>query len=1016
MHSLLRKILDAPPGFGWEEFQDLHIHSFDILVQFQISKACVIVKQGIKHSQLLDLHTECPRNNLMLRMSLHNAVGTNNIEEVQELLQKHGVDVNVRDSFGNTPLHLTKDKSVASLLLSAGAQPNLQNAEGDTALNSWHVLNLENFACFTSSSDQLEITGLFSDHQKLLDIISLLLEAGASPNIQNKHGYNSLHSLFVYGGAAGLNLEPVLIHDFMSLLLRFNVDVNMVDYEQCTPLHHAVKEPHITNAEVLISSGAYVDAQDYRGMTPLQHLFYSDSTEMIQLLLRSSASVNLQDMDGRTTLSSAAEVGNEPVVQLLLQDSSTCVNLADKNGVTPLHLAAGFKHVNLTEMLIRASADLNACDVLNATPLHFAAYGGTTEIITLLLEAGADAKLTDNAGWLPAQYALSRHYYHTTLKFGEEYCHDIVKNVLNHTKINQSTTADDIIVQSLPADDIFTMIIPASKVYSNAFDSSIVPQDLGDYMNTKSAGNVLGYLHSMRFVPGVGRIPTHIAEVENMKQSIEEFMSKWVEKIAEIDDRFKGTLLQSGSVYEGTKVGDPDEFDYMLCLERLAHVCSIIFDQDAKYDEITVHKRVDESLKGGYQNLFDGEQLESGKVMSVFVDVAKRALTLLDQTTLAREMYVESLTEHTLVDDSWTLSGTVTCNLKFKWTGLFYKQLVISVDLVPAIPVHHWPEMAREVGSLLMEDIKSRGCHLVPKAGYWRLSFSLAERLMMSSLSPEQKSAFIGAKVMLHPAVSCKIVIYDDCQISDDAEIGLEDDGHIGAACYATDDLNQNVRKFQNVKEGATDVTDDETMKMMQDHEELDHDAHNSDSRSLHEEHKFSSFSFPATIVGKTVLSQSGDINTVLKLPSAQDSKMLQKWMQSNTNRATIDLPTDPTQKFVEHEEAADTSEDGSDVPVKTLLPFDILSTYLLKNLFFNCIEENKKDTTGKTVATGEIFNKLFESLSESCPIPYFFIPGQNFVGLERLTNHHERSELVLVAMVINCLVNGTCLDVSKTG
>ena len=952
----------------------------------------------------------------MRRMSLHNAVRTNSIEEVQKLLQKHGVDVNVRDSLGNTPLHLTKDKSIASLLLNAGAQPNLQNVEGDTALNSWHVLNLENFTCFTSPLDQLEITGLFSDHRKLLDIISLLLEAGASPNIQNKHGYNSLHSLFVYGGTAGLNLEPVLIHELMSLLLQFNVDVNMVDYEKCTPLHRAVKEPHITNAEMLISSGAHVDARDYRGMTPLQHMFYSDNTEMIQLLLRSSASVNSQDIYGRTTLSSAAKVGNEPVVKLLLQDSGTCVNLADKNGVTPLHLAAGFKHVNLTEMLIRASADLNARDVLNATPLHFAAYGGTPEIITLLLEAGADPKLTDNAGLLPAQYALSRHYYHTTLKFGEDYCHDIAKNVLNHTKIKQSTTADDIIVQSLPADDIFTMIIPASKVYLNAFDSTLVPQDSKDYMSAKSAGSAPGYLHSMCFVPGVGQIPTHMAEVENMRQSVEEFMSKWVEKIAEIDDRFKGTLLQSGSVYEGTKVGDPDEFDYMLCLERLAQACSIMFDQDTKYDELIVHKGVDESLEGGYENLFDGEQLESGKVMSMFVDVAKRALTLLDQTTLAREMYIESFTEHTLVDDLWTLSGTVTCNLKFKWTGLFYKQLVIAVDLVPAIPVHHWPVMARDVGSLLTEDIKSRGCHLVPKSGYWRLSFSLAERLMMSSLSPEQKLAFIGAKVMLHPAVSCKIVIYDDSQISDDAEIGLEDDGRIGAPCYVTEDLNEDVCEFHNVKEGATHVSGDERMKTMQDHEELDHDDQNSDSRSLHEQHKSSSFSSLATIVGKAVLSQSGDVSTVLKLPSAQDSEMLQKWMQSNTNKATIDLSADPVQKFAEHEEAAATSEDGSDVPVKTLLPFDVLSTYLLKNLFFNCIEENKKDTTGKTLTTGEIFSKLFELLSESCPIPYFFVPSQNFVGLERLTNDDDRSDLVLVTMVINCLVNDTCLSVSKIG
>ncbi|KAL9957839.1 hypothetical protein ACROYT_G034787, partial [Oculina patagonica] len=415
-------------------------------------------------------------------------------------------------------------------------------------------------------------------------------------------------------------------------------------------------------------------------------------------------------------------------------------------------------------MLIGASADLNAHDALDATPLHYAAYGGTPEVIALLLESGADDKLTDNADWLPVQYALSRHCYHTALKFGEEYFHDVEKNALCHVTITPGASADDIIVQSLPADDIFTVVAPAFKVYSNAFDY-IGSRDLVQYMNAKSSGNVTGYLHDMCSVPGVGQIPADMAEVENMKRCVEEFMSKWATKIAEIDDRFKGTLFHSGSVYEETKVGDPDEFDYMLCLEGLAQICSITFDKDTQYNEVVVYKSVDES--GNFQDLFDEQQLESGKVMSAFVDVAKRALALLDYTSVAKEMYVESLTEHTLVEDTWTLSGTVTCNLKFKWTGLYYKQLVITVDLVPAIPVHDWPLIAREVSSLLTEDIKSRGCHLVPKSGYWRLSFSLAEQLIMRSLSQEQKEAFIGAKVILHPAVSCKIILYDDDEVEE---------------------------------------------------------------------------------------------------------------------------------------------------------------------------------------------------------------------------------------------------------
>lgn len=60
---------------------------------------------------------------------------------------------------------------------------------------------------------------------------------------------------------------------------------------------------------------------------------------------------------------------------------------------------------------------------------------------------------------------------------------------------------------------------------------------------------------------------------------------------------------------------------------------------------------------------------------------------------------------------------------------------------------------------------------------------------------------------MLYFVVFCKIVIYDDFQILDDAEIGLEDDGYIGVVCY--------VYKFQNVKEEVIDFSGDARMKKM---------------------------------------------------------------------------------------------------------------------------------------------------------------------------------------------------------
>lgn len=101
-----------------------------------------------------------------------------------------------------------------------------------------------------------------------------------------------------------------------------------------------------------------------------------------------------------------------------------------KNGVTLLHLAAAFKRFQLAEMLILASADLNAHDFLNATPLHYAAYAGAPEIVSLLLENGANPKLTDTDGHHTAHYAQSRYNFNTAASL--KYPHDAAKNALCH--------------------------------------------------------------------------------------------------------------------------------------------------------------------------------------------------------------------------------------------------------------------------------------------------------------------------------------------------------------------------------------------------------------------------------------------------------------------------------------------------------------------------------------------------------------------------------------------------------
>ena len=62
-------------------------------------------------------------------------------------------------------------------------------------------------------------------------------------------------------------------------------------------------------------------------------------------------------------------------------------------------------------------------------------------------------------------------------------------------------------------------------------------------------------------------------------------------------------------------------------------------------------------------------------------------------------------------------------------------------------------------------------------------------------------------------------------------------------------------------------------------------------------------------------------------------------------------------------------------------------------------------------MTTGQIFNKLFQSSTGPALVAYFFVPSQNFVGKKSLICLDEQHHLILVAMIINTLLNDAPTD-----
>jgi len=81
----------------------------------------------------------------------------------------------------------------------------------------------------------------------------------------------------------------------------------------------------------------------------------------------------------------------------------------NKNGISPLWVAAWYNHTLIGGLLLRAGADPNAADpAASVTPLHCAIYGyhierveETVEFVDALLKEGADPKRSDASGEAP---------------------------------------------------------------------------------------------------------------------------------------------------------------------------------------------------------------------------------------------------------------------------------------------------------------------------------------------------------------------------------------------------------------------------------------------------------------------------------------------------------------------------------------------------------------------------------------------------------------------------------------
>jgi uncharacterized protein len=278
-----------------------------------------------------------------------------NVDCVRELVQGKA-DLNLADPDGTSPLVLALMNGhwdTAKLLVESGADVDQWDFYGQSPL--YVAVDIRTI----ESGGRVELPTY--DKVSAHDIVQLLLEKGANPNLQ-------------------LKLRP----PFRNVPQDRLADPMLTT--GATPLLRAAKAGDVDSVKLLLAHHALVDLRNVQGHTPLMAAAGSgrgnvptrgrsktetQAVETVRLLKEAGADVNARAVDGDTAVHGAAIHGWNEVIKLLAGYGAN-LDVADKDGMTPIDYALARYPLNYLE---------NKAVVHDATAALLKSLGATKETV-----------------------------------------------------------------------------------------------------------------------------------------------------------------------------------------------------------------------------------------------------------------------------------------------------------------------------------------------------------------------------------------------------------------------------------------------------------------------------------------------------------------------------------------------------------------------------------------------------------------------------------------------------------